>query len=224
MLITQTAVGLAVAAFLGACVGFQRQYTQKPAGIRTHALVALGSCAFASYSALLGDTRIAAGVVTGIGFLGAGAIVRHGFTTRGLTTAASVWTASAIGVGVGLGHTAWAPIFVVLALLTIVLLTVPDDFVLSFLPRRNTITIRIDADLALLTIAKVDAELCRLVDRARYNQELTIERAGGTRRASIGFIIELDVRKNLTAVFEAISAVEGVLRVSVVDEPAATTT
>jgi putative Mg2+ transporter-C (MgtC) family protein len=94
--IVQAALGLVVAAVLGAAVGFQRQYTQKPAGIRTHALVALGACAFAEYSALLGDTRIAASVITGIGFLGAGAIVRHGFTTRGLTTAASIWTASAI--------------------------------------------------------------------------------------------------------------------------------
>ena len=100
----QPALGLILAALLGAAIGFQRQYTQKPAGIRTHALVSVGSCAFAMYSAAYGDSRIAAGVITGIGFLGAGTIVRQGFTTRGLTTAASIWTASAIGMGVGLQH------------------------------------------------------------------------------------------------------------------------
>jgi putative Mg2+ transporter-C (MgtC) family protein len=223
-LTAQTAIDLAVAALLGAGIGFQRQYTQKPAGIRTHALVALGSCAFASYSVLTGDSRIAAGVVTGVGFLGAGAIVRHGMSPRGLTTAASIWTASAIGMGVGLGHLEALPVIAVLAVLTIALLTVSDDVVLRMLPRRTTLAIRVDVDLDRVTFATVHDELCRLVTRARYNQELSIERYQETRRASVGFIIELDVRKELTPVFDALSCVDGVLRVTAVDEPASTTT
>ena len=88
-------VHLIAAAVLGGVIGAQRQAAHKPAGFRTHLLVAVGSCAFMEVSRLTGDSRIAAGVITGIGFLGAGAIVREGLMTRGLTTAASIWAVSA---------------------------------------------------------------------------------------------------------------------------------
>jgi putative Mg2+ transporter-C (MgtC) family protein len=94
---------LAAAAVLGGVIGAQRQAAHKPAGFRTHLLVALGSCAFMETSRLAGDTRIAAGIITGIGFLGAGAIVREGFVTKGLTTAASIWAVAAIGLALGFG-------------------------------------------------------------------------------------------------------------------------
>lgn len=220
----QPALGLILAALLGAAVGFQRQYTQKPAGIRTHALVSVGSCAFATYSALLHDTRIAAGVITGIGFLGAGAIVRQGFTTRGLTTAASIWTASAIGMGIGLGDQAWLAPVVALTLLTLALLSVPDDAVIRLLPRRMSIAIIIEADLARTSLDAVRAELVRCADHVRFRDELTIERVGDARHASIGFIIRLDVKDALTGVFETMSQVDGVLRIAVTDEPVSPTT
>jgi len=222
--VLQLALGLILAALLGAAAGFQRQYTQKPAGIRTHALVSLGSCAFAMYSASYSDSRIAAGVITGIGFLGAGAIVRHRFSTRGLTTAASIWTASAIGMGVGLYQAGWAVIVVVLTLLTIALLLIPDDAIMNWLPRRTTIAIVVDADLDRITLDALKAELVRCADRVRFRDELQIERVGDTRRASIGYIIQLDVKHALTGVFESMSAVDGVLRIAVADEPVATTT
>jgi len=222
--VLQPALGLILAALLGAAVGFQRQYTQKPAGIRTHALVSLGSCAFAMYSALYDDTRIAAGVITGIGFLGAGAIVRQGFTTRGLTTAASIWTASAIGMGVGLGKPGWLGAVVALAAVTIALLTIPDDAIMQLLPRRTRIAIVVEADLDRISLDAVKAELVRCADRVRFRDELEIEHIGDIRRASIGYIIQLDVKHALTGVFEAMSVVDGVLRIAVADEPVAPTT
>ena len=220
----QPILSLILAALLGAVVGFQRQYTQKPAGIRTHALVSVGACAFASYSALLHDTRIAAGVITGIGFLGAGAIVRQGFTTRGLTTAASIWTASAIGMGIGLGDATWLVPVVALTLLTLALLTVPDDAVIRLLPRRTTIAIVIEADLARTSLEAVHAELARCAHHVRFRDELAIERVGDTRRASIGFIIRLDVNYALAGVFDTMSQIDGVLRIAVKDEPVSPTT
>jgi hypothetical protein len=102
-MMVEMAVRLIVAGLLGALVGIQRQAVHKPAGLRTHALVALGACAFAEISHATGDDRIAAGVITGIGFLGAGAIVRAGMTAHGLTTAASIWSAAAIGLAAGSG-------------------------------------------------------------------------------------------------------------------------
>ncbi len=93
---------LALAAFLGAFIGLERELRGYPAGVRTVALVATGAALFTEISRITGDEdRIAAGIVTGIGFLGAGLIFREGYTVRGITTAATIWTAAAIGTAVG---------------------------------------------------------------------------------------------------------------------------
>jgi putative Mg2+ transporter-C (MgtC) family protein len=106
-----------IAAALGGLVGFERELSDQPAGLRTHILVTLGAALFTMVGAygvgsfFTGDqpvarfdpTRIAAQVVSGIGFLGAGAILRQGVNIRGLTTAAALWVTAAIGTAVGLG-------------------------------------------------------------------------------------------------------------------------
>ncbi|MBI4992379.1 MAG: MgtC/SapB family protein [Candidatus Harrisonbacteria bacterium] len=94
------------AVLLGSAIGVERELAHKSAGMRTHALVALGSTLFTIISQALSGpyidpTRIAAQIVTGIGFLGAGLIVFHGERVQGLTTAAGVWVASAIGMALG---------------------------------------------------------------------------------------------------------------------------
>jgi putative Mg2+ transporter-C (MgtC) family protein len=108
---------LVLAAALGGAVGLERELRDQAAGFRTHMLVSLGSCLFALVSAFgvdalfAGDvpevtsdpTRIAAQIVSGIGFLGAGAILRYGTTVRGLTTAASLWVVAAIGMAAAFG-------------------------------------------------------------------------------------------------------------------------
>lgn len=101
-----TLVQIGVAAALGAAVGLERELGTQPAGLRTHMLVSIGAALFtlAGTDFLHGGdpTRIAAQVVTGVGFLGGGAILREGATVRGLTTAASLWVTAAIGLAVGL--------------------------------------------------------------------------------------------------------------------------
>jgi putative Mg2+ transporter-C (MgtC) family protein len=99
---------LALAAALGGAIGLEREYHHKPAGLRTNMLIALGSALFSILSVELGAAagspdRIAAQVVTGIGFLGAGAILRSGENIHGLTTAATIWVNAAIGMAAGLG-------------------------------------------------------------------------------------------------------------------------
>ena len=102
---------LIVAAALGALIGLEREIHDHPAGMRTHLLVSLGSAGFtvlsiAAFPAPGADpARIAAQIVTGIGFLGAGAILKEGATIRGLTTAASLWATAAVGMAAGAG--AW---------------------------------------------------------------------------------------------------------------------
>jgi putative Mg2+ transporter-C (MgtC) family protein len=104
-------VRLLLAAALGAAVGLERERGDHPAGMRTHLLVSVGSAAFTilsiyAFTGPNGDTsRVAAQIVTGIGFLGAGAIIKEGPTVRGLTTAASLWVVAAIGMAAGAG--AW---------------------------------------------------------------------------------------------------------------------
>src|SRR3989454_9286220 len=94
---------LVLAGFLGAFIGVEREVRGYPAGIRTLALVALGACLFTDISRLLGgDDRVAAQVVTGIGFIGAGVIFREGLSVRGITTAATIWAAAAVGMAVGI--------------------------------------------------------------------------------------------------------------------------
>lgn len=110
---------LLVAALLGLAIGFEREIHGHPAGLRTHMLVALGSALFTvlsiygfvgqpgidpSRTLAVDPTRIAAQIVSGIGFLGAGAILKDGIVIRGLTTAASLWATSAVGMAAGAGE------------------------------------------------------------------------------------------------------------------------
>jgi putative Mg2+ transporter-C (MgtC) family protein len=100
------ALRLTVALLLGCAIGFERQWNQKMAGLRTNALVALGACGFVVFSGLVGagdPTRVAAQVVTGIGFLGAGVILREGVNVHGLNTAATLWCSAMVGTLAGAG-------------------------------------------------------------------------------------------------------------------------
>jgi putative Mg2+ transporter-C (MgtC) family protein len=104
--ILEFAIRLAVAFGLGAVVGFERQLRQGLTSSRTNALVAVGAAQFVSLSALLGagdPGRIAAQVVSGVGFIGAGVILHTGMTIRGLNTAATLWGAAAVGSLAGAG-------------------------------------------------------------------------------------------------------------------------
>ena len=96
---------LALAGLLGGLIGLERELRGYPAGIRTLALVTVGAALFTEASQLFdGDKgRVAAQIVTGIGFLGAGVIFREGYTVRGITTAATIWATAAIGMAIALG-------------------------------------------------------------------------------------------------------------------------
>lgn len=110
----QAAVNMAFAALLGALIGSERQMRRRMAGLRTNALVALGAAGFVTFAALFPDdlspTRVAAQVVSGIGFLGAGIIFRDGFNVHGLNTAATLWCSAAVGMMAGVGHAPYAAI------------------------------------------------------------------------------------------------------------------
>lgn len=105
---TEIAIRLVVAAVAGMVIGIERELRDQAAGLRTHMLVAVGACLFTivgvyGFGSDSDPARVAAQVVTGIGFLGAGAIIREGVSVRGLTTAASLWVVAAAGTAVGIG-------------------------------------------------------------------------------------------------------------------------
>jgi len=117
---------LMLAAGLGAAIGLEREYRRKPAGLRTNILIALGSAMFTIISIQLGHggtpDRIAAQVVTGMGFLGGGAILRSGNSVHGMTTAATIWVNAAIGMAAGAGEYALAAVVAVITLVVLAVL------------------------------------------------------------------------------------------------------
>jgi putative Mg2+ transporter-C (MgtC) family protein len=121
--VTRIVVRLLLAAVLGGALGYERERSGKAAGLRTHMLVAIGAALFVLVpqqgGMVIGDmSRVIQGIVTGVGFLGAGAIIKHASeqSVQGLTTAAGVWMTAAIGIACGLGREATAVISTVLAL------------------------------------------------------------------------------------------------------------
>ncbi|MDQ1089732.1 MgtC/SapB family protein [Siphonobacter sp. SORGH_AS_1065] len=113
----------ALAVLWGGIVGAEREYRSKSAGFRTMIMISMGACFFTMISNRLGapgnPDRLAAGIVTGIGFLGAGVIFRGDSKVIGITTAATIWTVAAVGMGIGAGYyfaSAWASIVIFLVL------------------------------------------------------------------------------------------------------------
>jgi putative Mg2+ transporter-C (MgtC) family protein len=136
----QLTVRLLLAAGLGGALGIERELREHEAGFRTHVLVALGSAiftlvgayGFADFGRLNVDpTRIAAQIVTGIGFLGAGAIIRDGLSVRGLTTAANLWAVAAIGICCGAGYYLAALVGTAIALVALYPLRVAADMTID---------------------------------------------------------------------------------------------
>jgi putative Mg2+ transporter-C (MgtC) family protein len=120
MQLAQAGLNLLVAACLGAAIGFERQWRQRLAGLRTNTLVAFGAAIFVTYSRIVlddeGTTRIAAQVVSGIGFLGAGVILKDGLNVRGLNTAATLWCSAAVGLLAGEGYALYGMLAAVLVI------------------------------------------------------------------------------------------------------------
>jgi len=106
----------------GATLGLEREYHNKPAGFRTMILITVSSCLFTILSNSWGGDRIASNIVTGIGFIGAGVVFKEGANVKGITSAAIIWMAAAIGMCIGLQHYVLAAMVVVLVMLVLLAL------------------------------------------------------------------------------------------------------
>ena len=159
-----------LAAALGGLIGFERELSDQPAGFRTHMLVSLGAALFtvagaygvegileeSTFAVRYDPTRIAAQIVTGIGFLGAGAIIQQGISVRGLTTAASLWVTAAVGLSAGLGYYVGATVTAVFTVLALYGLKRMRSRVFSRLKKGEArITVRVDPDVRLSQLVHV---------------------------------------------------------------------
>ena len=150
---------LVLAAVLGGLIGLERELRDHPAGLRTHIAVAVGSALFViagaygwgdfltdrnSTNITVGVDRVASNIVTGIGFLGGGAILKYGANIKGLTTAASLWVTSAVGLAAGLGSYVLVVAATVVTLLSLVALRIPERWIRRHLAvDRETLIVRL---------------------------------------------------------------------------------
>jgi putative Mg2+ transporter-C (MgtC) family protein len=179
-------IGLCLAALLGAILGFERERHGRPAGLRTHLLVSLGAASFMTLSPLVAEMgkgvpadpgRIAAQVVSGIGFLGAGAIVKEGVNIRGLTTAACLWIAAAIGMTAGAGFYLEAILICGLAMVSLEIFPYIESWQRSHLYQVLEITtpLKVDVNAILGEIRAQKVSLKRVdMDRNYTNDTLTL--------------------------------------------------
>jgi putative Mg2+ transporter-C (MgtC) family protein len=183
----EVAVRLAVAAALTGAVGLEREFRERAAGLRTHMLVGVGSALFTIVSAYAwGDfifdrtqgtafdpTRIAAQIVTGIGFLGAGVIIRQGLSIRGVTTAAGLWVAAAIGMAVGAGYWGAALIGTGVVLVGLGPLRMAEGWVVSRRREGGTLEIDLRPEEPLAPVLSVLENRRARVSRIHLEEEET---------------------------------------------------
>ncbi|MCK9525687.1 MAG: MgtC/SapB family protein [Limnochordia bacterium] len=210
----EIAVRLILALVLGGLIGLERESMGRPAGFRTHILVSVGSAlimimsAYAFAESLLDydPGRIAAQVVSGIGFLGAGTIMREGANVRGLTTAASLWTVAGIGLAVGSGFYFAAVLATLLVVLTLVVLNQLEWNYLS--TKHEILTLLIQDTPGQL--ARVFAVLAKY-DVDVFNVELSSDDAG---EAKLDLEVEISQKFSRVKIIEDLVSTPGVKRAS----------
>ena len=210
-------IKLVLAVVFSGIIGYEREHSHRPAGFRTHILVAVGSAivmmtsayVFREYEGLtnVDPTRLGAQVISGIGFLGAGTILREGFSVKGLTTAASLWAVSCIGLAVGAGYYVGALVATLFIYLT---LNTFKRFIARSTPSKN---IYIEAE----NMSKQAAEIGAIIKRYGGNLhtlEVLYADSASTKRKSDSVVMKAVVMpkddESLSMTISAIRALEGI--------------
>lgn len=215
--LTDAVIKLVLAVVFSGIIGYEREHSHRPAGFRTHILVAVGSAivmmtsayVFRQYEGLtnVDPTRLGAQVISGIGFLGAGTILREGFSVKGLTTAASLWAVSCIGLAVGAGYYMGALVATLFIYLT---LNTFKRFIARSTPSKN---IYIEAE----NMSKQAAEIGAIIKRYGGNLhtlEVLYADSSPTKRKSDSIVMKAVVfprdADSLNLTISAIRALEGI--------------
>lgn len=216
---------LVLSCILGGIIGYERQSRRKSAGLRTNVLVCLGSClimvmSVEMYQAVEGRTnadpaRLAAQVVSGIGFLGAGAIMKEGLSVTGLTTAACLWVVAGVGLAVGAGFYAGALISTALVFVTLGSLSRLDDWVDH--EKNLSLTIHtVDRPGQLMRISRCLEDLQLRVRGVKVKADEDEMEEGGERSMYID--LEIFNKQSIKSIIivDAVRQIDGVIRVDVV--------
>ncbi|MCO6414918.1 MgtC/SapB family protein [Siccirubricoccus sp. KC 17139] len=215
-------VSLATAFLLGTLIGAERQYRQRTAGLRTNVLVALGAAAFVDGAMRLdgagGAVRVISYVVSGVGFLGAGAIMKEGLNIRGLNTAATLWGSAAVGAAAGSDLVAESVLIALLVLLANTALR-PLSEALNRRPLREAATeatYEIQAIVADERLGEVRAAALEALDAKGYpiRETRTEERSDGTTELVVILGVTVAVGAELDAIEAALSRMSGVRHAS----------
>jgi putative Mg2+ transporter-C (MgtC) family protein len=209
-------VGLAAA--LGGAIGLEREIREREAGLRTHMLVAVGSALFTLISAyawtdfrfstpegiVFDPTRIAAQIVTGIGFLGAGAIIRQGLSVRGLTTAATLWVVAAIGMAAGVGYYEAAVLTTALVLFSLWPLRIAAHrFTVKFQTEEGRLVVEVPAGTATAAIVAGVEDAGGRVRSMEFQQE--------DERKSVDLRVKMQEGREAAALVDALAERHDVL-------------
>lgn len=211
-----------LAIILGFAIGFEREITNKWAGLRTHMLVCLGSCIFTllsihafpvfAHSPQADPARIAAQILTGIGFIGGGTVLRHGYSIYGLTTAATLWITASIGMACGCGFTALATVCTGLAVGTLVLIRIFEKQYIhkgSKNPRRYKVSFYTDMNLS-------DDIYSRIVEK--FNSIFEINKSNSSSNpglTKISFKLDIFDRNPVQFIHKELNMIEGVESLSI---------
>jgi putative Mg2+ transporter-C (MgtC) family protein len=209
---------LFVAAALGGAIGLERELRERQAGLRTHLVVSVGAALFTLVSAYgftdfgsrVDPTRIAAQIVSGIGFLGAGAIIRQGLSVRGLTTAASLWLVAAIGMAAGAGYWEGALIATLGALLVLgPLRTISFRILSRWRPAHDRLIVEVPAGGSPVPVIEV-------IER-NGARVLSLDIATEGDRRSVAVDVELPPGTAPVAIVAGVAEIDGVLEVQWTD-------
>ena len=197
-LLHQTGI-LLLALFLGGLIGWERERHERPAGLRTHILVCVGSALIAQVSSQFGPNgdRIAAQVITGVGFLGAGTIIRDGASgaVRGLTTAASLWAIAGVGIAVGYGGR-YALLATLGTLLILFTLTLLNQFESTLIRQRRRHDLKVVFTEACDPLAGVSHLLDSLREKSVKTRDLKLGKMANTETAELRLTLARYVKRD----------------------------
>jgi putative Mg2+ transporter-C (MgtC) family protein len=212
---TQIILRILLGAALGAVIGFERERDNQPAGLRTHMILVIGATLAMVLSVNLGylfarpgtpadPARLAAQVISGIGFLGAGAILRYGFNVKGLTTATSLWTMAIVGLAVGAGYYLIGVVTTALMLLVLGLLNVIENrFVRTSISRY----IVIQADYSKGVVKSIRKLVNEFADDLL---SFTIQKHVKNKRVRLQIVARIHRDQTLEELVDSLSDIEGV--------------
>lgn len=217
--ISDVILRVCLATILGGVVGMERERSERAAGLRTHAMVGLGAAAFMVISAFgfkdilgsnavgLDPSRVAAQIVTGIGFLGAGTIIFQRETVKGLTTAASIWVVAAIGTAVGGGMYVLAASTTVLTLGVLAGLKPVEN---RWFRSRRTRSLSLLFDPGQISLSQIESAL---EQRGHSFDQIVILPGESGQLDRVDFVFDLSSTKNLSALIDNLRHIAGVRRI-----------